>query len=212
MNLQNLMLQEELERTGRKVMMDSISLAHRIHLIDSLRAITPGAPLVVDGDTLLRLYARRGAISPEQRVETVRETIERLGHRLSLGIDTIYVFKGDLSSDIMSGNEIILSITDNDGLWAGTSREKLAADHAILIQAKINELQDEYGLHRKLWGLILALVIIAVQVLLLEALGWHGMSCRSGEILDAARKLASDGSRSAEVRAEALKTINRVKR
>ena len=167
MNLQNLMLQEELERTGRKVMMDSISLAHRIHLIDSLRAITPGAPLVVDGDTLLRLYARRGAISPEQRVETVRETIERLGHRLSLGIDTIYVFKGDLSSDIMSGNEIILSITDNDGLWAGTSREKLAADHAILIQAKINELQDEYGLHRKLWGLILALVIIAVQVLLL---------------------------------------------
>lgn len=167
MNLQNLMLQEELERTGQKVMMDSISLAHRIHLIDSLRAITPGAPLVVDGDTLLRLYARRGAISPEQRVETVRETIERLGHRLSLGIDTIYVFKGDLSSDIMSGNEIILSITDNDGLWAGTSREKLAADHAILIQAKINELQDEYGLHRKLWGLILALVIIAVQVLLL---------------------------------------------
>lgn len=52
----------------------------------------------------------------------------------------------------------------------------------------------------------------AVQVLLLEALGWHGMSCRSGEILDAARKLASDGSRSEEVRAEALKTINRLKR
>ena len=55
MNLQNLMLQEELERTGQKVMMDSISLAHRIHLIDSLRAITPGAPLVVDGDTLHRI-------------------------------------------------------------------------------------------------------------------------------------------------------------
>ena len=167
MNMQNIMLQEELQRTGRKVMMDSISLANRMHLIDSLRTITPGAPLVVDKDTLLRLYARRGGVTPESRVETARETIERLGHRLTLYADSLYVYEGDISSDIMAAGEVVLSITDMDGLWAGKPRAELAADYTKLIQAKINELHEEYGLRRKLWGLFLAGIIVVAQILLL---------------------------------------------
>ena len=167
LNMQNIMLQEELQRTGQKVMMDSISLAHRKHLIDSLRNITPGAPLVVDGDTLLRLYAHRGGVTPESRVGTAREMITDVGRRLTLRADTLYVFEGDFSSDIMAEGEVILSITDIDGLWAGMPREELAANYMQLIQAKINEIHKEYGLQRKLWGLILASVIIIVQILLI---------------------------------------------
>jgi len=167
MNMQNIMLQEELQRTGRKVLMDSISQANRMRIIDSLRALTPGAPLVVDGDTLLRLYAHRGGVTPESRVETAGELIKDLGHRLTLRADSLYVFEGDFSSDIMAAGEVILSITDIDGLWAGKPRAELAADYTQVIQAKVNEIHDEYGLHRKLWGLALAIVIIAVQIFLL---------------------------------------------
>ena len=167
MNMQNIMLQKELERTGQKVKMDSITLASRKQLIDSLRAITPGAPLVVDKDTLLRLYARRGGITPESRVETAEEKITELGHRLTLRADSLYVFEGDFTSDIMAGNEVILSITDIDGLWASKSRAELAADYAQIIQAKVNEIHDEYGLRRKLWGLLIAGIIIISQILLL---------------------------------------------
>lgn len=167
MNMQNIMLQEELQRTGHKIMMDSISLANRMHLIDSLRALTPGAPLVVDGDTLLRLYARRGGITPESRVETASEKITYLGHRLTLRADSLYVFEGDYTSDIMAANEVILSITDIDGLWAGKPRAKLAADYIQIIQAKVNEIHEEYGLHRKLQGLLFAIIIIIAQIFLL---------------------------------------------
>lgn len=167
MNMQNIMLQEELQRTGHKIMMDSISLANRMHLIDSLRALTPGAPLVVDGDTLLRLYARRGGITPESRVETASEKITYLGHRLTLRADSLYVFEGDYTSDIMAANEVILSITDIDGLWAGKPRAKLAADYTQIIQAKVNEIHEEYGLHRKLQGLLFAIIIIIAQIFLL---------------------------------------------
>ncbi|MBR6140733.1 MAG: mechanosensitive ion channel [Bacteroidaceae bacterium] len=167
MNMHNIMLQEELERTGQKVKMDSISLAKRIHLIDSLRAITPGAPLVVEGDTLLRLYAHRGGVTPEARAKTAGEQITELGHRLTLRADTLYVFEGDFSSDIMAAGEVILSITDMDGLWAAKPRAELAADYTKLIQDKVDEIHEEYGLHRKLWGLCLAVFIIVVQILLL---------------------------------------------
>ena len=168
MNMQNIMLQEELQRTGRKVMMDSISQANRMHLIDSLRTITPGAPLVVDGDTLFYLYARNGGITPELRVKAAEEIIIGLGHRLTLQVDTFYVFEGDFSSDIMAAGDVILSITDIDGLWVGKTRSELAADYKDEIQTKVQELHDEYGLRSKLWGLLLAFVIVVAQVLLLK--------------------------------------------
>ena len=166
-NMQNVMLQKELERTGNKVRMDSIMQANRVHLIDSLRAITPGAPRVVDGDTLLRLYARRGGITPEARVETAGKKITDLGHRLTLRADSLYVFEGDYSSDIMAGNEVILSITDIDGIWANKARAELAADYTQLIQGKVNKIHDEYGLRRKLQGLLFASIIIVAQIFLL---------------------------------------------
>lgn len=168
MNMQNIMLQEELQRTGRKVMMDSISQANRMHLIDSLRTITPGAPLVVDGDTLFYLYARNGGITPELRVKAAEEIIIGLGHRLTLQVDTFYVFEGDFSSDIMAAGDVVLSITDIDGLWVGKTRSELAADYKDVIQTKVQELHDEYGLRSKLWGLLLACVIVVAQVLLLK--------------------------------------------
>lgn len=168
MNMQNMMLQEELQRAGHQLMMDSISLANRMHIIDSLRAFTPGAPLVVEKDTLLRLYARRGGVTPEWRAEKAGQKITSLGHRLSLRADSLYVFESDVSSDIMAGSEVVLSITDQDGLWAGKSRTDLAAEYTQVIQAKVDRMHEEYGLRRKLWGLFLASIIIIVQFFLFK--------------------------------------------
>ena len=160
MRMQNLMLNEALERTGRQVALDSAAQARRHRAVDSLRAFVPGAPLVVGEDTLLRLFARRGGVTPEARVAAASEKIEDLGHRLSFRPDSLYVFEGDFSSDIMAGSEVILSITDMDALWQHTERSALAGEYARLIQAKVNAMQEEYGLRRKLWGLSLAAAIL----------------------------------------------------
>lgn len=166
-NMQNLVLQNELERAGQKVKMDSISRASRKQLIDSLRNVTPGAPIVVDGDTLLRLYAPVGAISPESRAEIAANKITDLGHRLTLIADTLHVFEGEFTSDILAADEVILSLTDIDGLWADKPRAELAADYMQVIQAKITEIHAEYGLQRKLWGLLQASAIIIGLIVLL---------------------------------------------
>lgn len=168
MSMQNIMLQEELQRTGYKVRMDSISRTKRMRLIDSLRTVTPGTPLVVDGDTLLCLYAPCGGITQESRVKTAGEMITHLGHRLTLQADTFYIFEGEFSTDIMVAGDVVLSLTDIDGLWAGKSRAELAAEYKDAIQAKVEELHGEYGLHRKLWGLLLAAIIVTVQILLIK--------------------------------------------
>jgi len=167
LQMQGILMREEIERSERSMMEDSIRQARRRARVDSLRKITPGCPLVVDGDTLFSLYARHGGMLPESRVEEARKQILHLGKRLTFFADSIYVYESDFTTDVMSGNDVVLSLTDNDGLWQSTSRQDLAQQYAQIIQAKVVELNDEYGLRQKLMGLLMICVIIAVQVFLI---------------------------------------------
>ena len=49
---------------------DSVKRLQQKRRIDSLRKVTPGVPVVVEGDTLFYLYAKRGGHTPQQRAET----------------------------------------------------------------------------------------------------------------------------------------------
>ena len=51
-----------------------------------------------------------------------------------------------------------------------------------------------------------------VQVMLLEALGWQKYSCMAGRIAVVAKAMSEKESLAEEVRREALKTYNRLKR
>ena len=165
LQLQRIMMEERLAETGRG---DSLRIAERKARIDSLRKITQGTPLVVDGDTLLVLYARKGGVYPETRVEQASSKILSQGKRLTMFADSVYVYESEFFSDIMAGNEVILSVTDIDALWQNTTRQELAAQYAEVIKAKILEIHEEYGLRQKLRGLLWVAVIIVVQWLLIK--------------------------------------------
>ena len=168
MKLQRIMLQEELDRSGQNAKKDSVAQAQRRKRIDSLRLVTPGAPLVIDGDTLLTLYARKGGMLADARVKVAKEKIEMVGRKITLRPDSVYVFDADITTDIMSGSEVLLSMTDMDALWQDTTRIALAEQYAQAIQAKINELHDDYGLKKKLWGVLMALLILVIQYFLIK--------------------------------------------
>ena len=169
LQLQRIMMQEQLAETGRS---DSARKAERMARIDSLRTITPGAPLVIDGDTLLVLYARKGGVLAEKRVEQAYNNILSQGKRMTMFADSVYVYESDFFSDIMAGNDVILSVTDLDGLWQNTTRQELAAQYAEVIKTKIVEIHEEYGLRQKLYGLMWVAIIIVVQTLLIRFTLW----------------------------------------
>ena len=167
--MKNIMMQEQLEKTGEAVRDDSLRLVRRKERIDSLRNITPGAPLIIDGDTLLVLYTRRGGILPEARVEDIREKIMEEGKRMTLFTDSIYIFDGEFTTDIMIGEELVMSVTDNDGLWQNKTRQELAAEYRTIIEAKIEQLHAQYGLKRKLMGVVYVLGAMLALGLLIWA-------------------------------------------
>ena len=167
--MKNIMMQEQLEKTGEAARDDSLRLVRRKERIDSLRNITPGAPLIIDGDTLLVLYTRRGGILPEARVEDIREKIMEEGKRMTLFTDSIYIFDGEFTTDIMIGEELVMSVTDNDGLWQNKTRQELAAEYRTIIETKIEQLHAQYGLKRKLMGVVYVLGAMLALGLLIWA-------------------------------------------
>jgi len=172
MELQQIMMREQLERTGKNAREDSLRIVERKARIDSLRHVTSGAVLVVENDTLFTLYARKGGMLPETRVEDIHEKILKLGKSLTFFVDSIYIYEGDFTTDIMAGETVVMSVSDTDGLWQNKTRQELASEYAVIIQKKVLQLHEEYGLQQKLKSLLFGLLIIVVQILLIWLTNW----------------------------------------
>ena len=172
LKLQSILMQERLEDSGKSAREDSLRQALRRARIDSLRNIIQGVPLVVEGDTLFRLYDRKGGMMPEERVQNISEAIMESGKSIKLIPDSVYVFEGDYTTDIMAGNSVIMSVTDNDAIWQNSTRQELGAQYCVIIRDKINDLHDEYGMQQKLKGLLYAAVILLLLFILIRITNW----------------------------------------
>lgn len=151
---------------------DSVKLAQQKARIDSLRQFTPGVPVVVEGDTLFYLYTKRGGYTPLQRAEMIDAAITQLSRRFTLHPDSVYIESSDIVSDLMYGNKVIASFTDQDGLWEGRSREQLAADKRIVVVKKLKELKEEHSFWQLGKRILYFVLVLVGQYLLFRLTTW----------------------------------------
>ena len=151
---------------------DSVKLAQQRARINSLRQFTPGVPVVVEGDTLFYLYTKRGGYTPLQRAEMIDAAIMQLGKRFTLHPDSVYIESSDIVTDLMYGNKVIASFTDQDGLWEGRSREQLATDKRKIVVQKLKELKEEHSLWQLGKRILYFVLVLAGQYLLFWLTGW----------------------------------------
>ncbi|MFS2936722.1 mechanosensitive ion channel family protein [Bacteroides fragilis] len=151
---------------------DSVKLAQQRARIDSLRQFTPGVPVVVEGDTLFYLYTKRGGYTPLQRAEMIDAAIMQLGKQFTLHPDSVYIESSDIVTDLMYGNKVIASFTDQDGLWEGRSREQLATDKRKIVVQKLKELKEEHSLWQLGKRILYFVLVLAGQYLLFWLTGW----------------------------------------
>lgn len=147
---------------------DSVKLANQKLRIDSLRKITPGVPVVVEGDTLYYLYTKRGGLLPQQRAEINAQAIVELGKRFNLQPDSVRIESGEIVTDLMYGNKVIASFADQDGLWENCTRDQLAAEKRRIIVAKLNVLKEEHGWWQLGKRILYFFLVLAGQVLVFK--------------------------------------------
>ena len=151
---------------------DSVKYARQRQRIDSLRQFTKGIPVVADGDILFYLYTKRGGYTPQQRAQMTGSAIEELGRRFNLRPDSVSVDHSDIVSDLMYGNKVLLSLTDQDALWEGVSRDSLANERRQNVVDKLHEMKAEHGIWRMAKRILYFVLVIVGQYFLFRLTNW----------------------------------------
>ena len=151
---------------------DSIRRHKQRQHIDSLRRTTKGSPVMVDGDTLFYLYTKKGGQSAQQRAQEAGEIIELIGKKLNLDPNRVYIENTDIFSDIMYGNEVLVSFTDADAVWEGVKRDSLVAQRKQVVVDKYRQMKREYGIWRMVKSVAYCLLVLVVQFFLYKLTCW----------------------------------------
>lgn len=151
---------------------DSVKRTRQKQRIDSLRQVTQGVPVIVDDDTLFYFYAKRGGHTPQQRAENVANDITALGKRFNLKPDSLYIESSDIVTDVMYDNKVIVSFTDQDGLWEGCTRDQLAAEKRLVILEKLKVMKEEHGFLQLCKQVAYFVLVLVGQFLLFWGTNW----------------------------------------
>ena len=151
---------------------DSVKYAQQRQRIDSLRQFTKGIPVVADGDTLFYLFTKRGGYTPQQRAQMTGAAVEELGKRFNLRPDSVSIDHSDIVSDLMYGNKVLLSLTDQDALWEGVTRDSLAKERRENVVSKLHEMKAEHSIWRMVKRILYFVLVIVGQYLLFRLTNW----------------------------------------
>lgn len=131
--------------------------------INAIKLDTKGFPVLgFFDDTLFVIYAKLGSFSPKDRAIAIGDRIKNLESNFNGESDTLYVSPSEGDYDIMFGESIVMSVTENDALWENTDGKKLAEKYAQIINNEIKSYQSETSTYviLKRIGLVLLVLII----------------------------------------------------
>lgn len=168
---------------------DSLRKAEQLARIDSLRELTPGVPVIVEGDTLFTLYAARGGYSAVVRAGMINDKLTSISKERATAADTLHLLESEYYVDIMYGDKVIISLTDQDALWQGTTRQELARQYLPILSSKIDDMKERHSLWQIVLRVFLFILVIFVQYLLFKLTNYLFRKLRRQIILFKQQKL-----------------------
>ncbi len=127
------------------------------------------APVVLNGQTL---FSVRGILSfpAPARASAISRRIASLSADARFDPDSLRVSDSESSTDIMAGDLIVMSVTDQDAGGSGQSRHQLAAAHAEAIAHAVAAYRHVHSLRGLILSAIYAVFATAVLLALLKLL------------------------------------------
>ncbi|MCB0836249.1 MAG: mechanosensitive ion channel [Bacteroidetes bacterium] len=133
---------------------------------DSLKQdLSPGFPVVYQGDTLFYLYSSIGPFTPEVRANGIVSRLDQLLATSASLNDTFSIHQRETYVDILSGEIILMSLTEEDALGGNKELIPVAQDYQKILQTAITkqiDLSSPISILSNLGLLLLAVVILWV--------------------------------------------------
>lgn len=165
-NLKKADLQKRIDAIAAETAFRSLQKRQRI---DSLKKIVKGFPVAPFGDTLFLVYTRVGPFSAHARAQSIDAKVNKIEEDVFYKADSLQIIAGEETTDLMYGDMIVLSVTENDALWIGTTQKDLATQYRAAIIKSIAAYKKATSVQTRLKqvGTALVVILLAAGIILL---------------------------------------------
>lgn len=162
-------LLQQLNAIGEK---EKLRIEDKKARIELLKNTARGYPVVgVLGDTLFNIYSKIGSSSANERASRITRKIANLYDDDFIKTDSIKVEKSDYTYDVIYGEIIIMSISENDAIWYDESMIDLANQCKAIITESIITAKKENSLAKLLLRIGLVILVLVVARLFIWLIG-----------------------------------------
>lgn len=125
------------------------------------------APVTVNGKAIFDV---QGVLSfPAQaRADAISKRIKNLSEEQLFKTESIQVSDSTGTSEIMAGDVVLMTVTDQDAQLAGKPRHDLAVFYADQIRQSLESLRKDYSLKSLILGGVYALITTVILILILR--------------------------------------------
>ncbi|CAN5437871.1 mechanosensitive ion channel [soil metagenome] len=164
-NLKKEELQKELadinSREGKR-------LADKRMRIDSLRNTVKSFPVLgFFDDTLFVIYSKLGSFSAGDRAASIEAKVKKLAAQYGFILDSLLVIEAESTVDVIYGETIIVSASENDALWNNLTKQELAEKYKTIIAKSIENYKNETSIKSLAKEIGLALLVLLIIGLIL---------------------------------------------
>ncbi|MDD4192879.1 MAG: mechanosensitive ion channel family protein [Mangrovibacterium sp.] len=140
--------------------------------VEALRSIAKGYPVTgVMKDTLFFVYSKIGASTPAERAVSITKKIRKLYENDFFKPDSIKTLKSENTFDIVYGETIIMSVSENDAIWYEMNMPELAGYFNETISQSVVKARNEHSWIKIITRVGLVLLVIAVAWLMIRVIG-----------------------------------------
>ena len=157
-------------------------------------------------DTLFLIYNKLGSFTAHDRSLAISERINTLKNDYSFTNKSLMVVESETTFDIVNGETVILSVSENDAIWNNTTKKDLAKQYQKTITAAVIKYNQETSLVTLLREIGLALLVLIILIVLLylvsRLFNWtqqkiiqlegeklNGLKIKNYTLLDASRQV-----------------------
>ncbi len=129
--------------------------------IAAMRGSAKGYPAIgAFSDTLFLVYGRLGSFSAKDRADAITNRLSVLEGDYNFEVKSLKILNSETTTDIVSGEKIIVSVSENDAIWNDTTQIGLAENYKALITANFEKHKEATSFPTLMKEIGLALLVI----------------------------------------------------
>jgi small-conductance mechanosensitive channel len=142
---------------------EKVRITAKKEKIKLLKGSVKGYPVLgAFKDTLFLMYNRLGSFSAEERAEAISNRLVKLQSNFNLYPNDLKIVKAETTTDIVFDENILLSVSENDGIWNDKSADVLTENYRLLIIQNIQEHREATSFITIVTEISLSLLVILI--------------------------------------------------